>query len=67
MTKLTIFIKILAKTWHFGLQKALISEHRKNYIFRDNKCLVKMSVSLCVESKNENLDPCTKLNQILCT
>ena len=29
-------------------QKALISEHRKNYIFRDNKCLFKMSVSLYV-------------------
>ena len=30
------------------LKKALISEHRKNYIFRDNKCFVKMSVSLLV-------------------
>ena len=28
-------------------KKALISEHRKNYIFRDN-CFVKMSVSLLV-------------------
>ena len=29
-------------------KKALISEHRKNYIFRDNNCFVKMSVSLSV-------------------
>ena len=29
-------------------KKALISEHRKNFIFRDNNCFVKMSVSLCV-------------------
>ena len=28
--------------------KALISEHRKNYIFRDNKCFVKMFVSTLV-------------------
>ena len=27
-------------------KKALISKHRKNYIFRDNNCFVKMSVSL---------------------
>ena len=26
-------------------KKALISEHRKNYIFRDNNCFVKMFVS----------------------
>ena len=26
-------------------KKTLISEHRKNYIFRDNNCFVKMSVS----------------------
>ena len=37
-----------AKPWHFGLQKALISDYRKNYIFRDNNCFVQMSVSLCV-------------------
>ena len=29
-------------------KKALISEDRKNYIFRDNNCFVKMSVSLLV-------------------
>ena len=29
-------------------KKALISEHQKNYIFRDNICFVKMSVSLLV-------------------
>ena len=27
-------------------KKVLISEHRKNYIFRDNNCFIKMSVSL---------------------
>ena len=31
-------------------KKALISEHRKNYIFRDNNCFVKMSVSLLVNT-----------------
>ena len=29
-------------------KKTLISEHRKNYIFRDNNSFVKMSVSLLV-------------------
>ena len=29
-------------------KKGLISEHRKNYIFRDNHCFVKISVSLFV-------------------
>ena len=31
-------------------KKALISEHRKNYIFLDNNCFVKMSVSLLVRT-----------------
>ena len=39
----TILIKkYWAKPWHFSLQ---ITEHRKNYIFRDNNCFFKMSVS----------------------
>ena len=29
-------------------KKALISKHRKNYIFRDNNCFVKMSISTLV-------------------
>ena len=29
-------------------KKALMSEHRKNYIFGDNNCFVKMSVSTLV-------------------
>ena len=32
----------------FRSKKALISKHRKNYIFWDNNCFVKMSVSLLV-------------------
>ena len=31
-------------------KKTLINEHRKNYIFRDNNCFVKMSVSLVSQS-----------------
>ena len=38
-------------------KKALINEHRKNYIFRDNNCFVKMSASLLV-----NLSVCTLPN-----
>ena len=39
-----------AKPWHFGPQKSLISEHQKNYIFRDNNYFVKMSASLLVRT-----------------
>ena len=45
----TILIKRIG--WNHGIsvyKKALISEHWKNYIFRDNKCFVKISVSLLV-------------------
>ena len=31
--------------WRFGLQKILMSKHRKNYILRDINYFVKMSVS----------------------
>ena len=45
----TILIKKIGRNhdiWVYN--KDLISEHRKNYIFRDNDCFVKMSVSLLV-------------------
>ena len=45
----TILIKKIR--WNDGIsvyKKSLISEHRKNYIFRDNNCFVEMSVSLLV-------------------
>ena len=35
-------------------KKALISEHRKNYIFQDNNCFVKMSVCLLVSLYGTN-------------
>ena len=35
-----------AKPWHFGLQKSPNKWTSKNYIFWDNNCFVKMSVSL---------------------
>ena len=42
----TISIKKIGRNHSFSVyKKALISEHRKNYIFRDNNCFVKMSVS----------------------
>ena len=41
----TLLIKKIERNHGILLyKKALISEHRKNYIFRDNKCFVKMSV-----------------------
>ena len=41
--------KKLGETMEFRYtKKGLISEYRKNYIFRDNNCFVKMSVSLLV-------------------
>ena len=44
-----ILIKKIDRT-HGSLvyKKALISEHRKTYIFRDNNCFVKMPVSTLV-------------------
>ena len=47
----TILIKKIGRN-HGVLvyKKAQISEHRKNYIFRDNNCFVKMSVSLLVRT-----------------
>ena len=42
----TILIKKIGRNHGISVyKKALISEHRKNHIFRDNKCSVKMSVS----------------------
>ena len=43
----TILIKKIGRNHGISVyKKALISEHRKDYIFRDNNCFVKMSVSL---------------------
>ena len=45
----TILIKKIGRTHGISVYKnALISEHRKNYIFQDYNCFVKMSVSLLV-------------------
>ena len=47
----TIFIKIIGRNHGISVyKKALISEHRKNSIFRDNNCFVKMSVSQLVST-----------------
>ena len=45
----TILIKKIGRTQGISVyKKALISGHQKNYIFRNNNCFVKMSVSLLV-------------------
>ena len=44
----TILIKKIGHHDISVYKKALISEHRKNYIFRENNCFVKMSVGLYV-------------------
>ena len=45
----TILIKKMGRNHGISVyKKGLISKHRKNYIFRDNNCFVKMSVSLLV-------------------
>ena len=45
----TILIKKIGRSHGISVyKKALISEHRKNYIFRDINYFVKMSVSLLV-------------------
>ena len=45
----TILIKKIGRNHGISVyKKALLSEYRKNYIFRDNNCFVKMSVSLLV-------------------
>ena len=45
----TILIKRIKRNHGISVyKKALISEHRKNYIFRDNTCFVKMSINLLV-------------------
>ena len=45
----TILIKKIGRNYGNSVyKKALISEHIKNYIFRDNNCFVKMSISLLV-------------------
>ena len=47
----TILIQKIGRNHGISIyKKAPISEHRKNYIFRDNNCFVKMSVSLLVRS-----------------
>ena len=44
-----ILIKKIGRNHGISIYKnVLISDHRKNYIFRDNNCFVKMSVSLLV-------------------
>ena len=48
-TAKTILIKKIGRNHGISVyKKALINEHRKNYIFRDNNCFVKMSVSWSV-------------------
>ena len=52
----TIFIKTIGRNHGISLyKKALISNHRKNDIFRDNNCFVKRSVSLlrCIDGSTE--------------
>ena len=45
----TILIKKIRRNHGISVyKKAQISEHHKNYIFRDNNCYVKMSVSQLV-------------------
>ena len=45
----TILIKKIGRKHGISVyKKSLISENRKIYIFRDNNCFVKMSVSLSV-------------------
>ena len=45
----TILIKKPGRNHGISVYKnGLISSHRKKYIFRDNNCFVKMSVSLLV-------------------
>ena len=47
----TILIKKIRQNHGISVyKKALISEHRKNYIFRDNTCCVKMSVNMLVRA-----------------
>ena len=47
----TILVKKIGRNHGISVyKKALIIEHRKNYIFRDNNCFVKMSVSLLVRT-----------------
>ena len=49
----TILIKKFGRNHGISVyKKALICEHRKNYIFRDNNCFVKMSVSQLFRAKN---------------
>ena len=59
----TILIKKIGRNHGISIdKKALISEHRTNYIFRDNNCFVKMSVSLLVSLLrwvNHDLMSCT--------
>ena len=51
----TILIKKIGRNHSISVyKKALISENRKNYIFRDNNCFVKMSVSLLVSLYDTN-------------
>ena len=48
-TAATTLIKKIGQNHGISVyKKVLISEHRKNYIFRDNSCFAKMSVSLLV-------------------
>ena len=44
----TILIKKIGQNHGISVYKKALSEHRKNYIFRDNSRFVKMSVSLLV-------------------
>ena len=59
----TILIKKIGRNYGISLyKKALISEHRKNYIFRDNNCVVKVSVSMYVTNFCERTSSKTSVN-----
>ena len=59
----TILIKKIGRNHGISVyKKALISEHRKNDIFRDYNCFVKMSVSLYVTNCCGRANSETKVN-----
>ena len=59
----TISIKKIGRNHGISVyKKALISEHRKNYIFRDNNCFAKMSVGLLVSTYVTNFCGRTSVN-----
>ena len=59
----TILIKKIGQNHGIPVyKKDLVREHRKNYIFRDNNCFVKMSVSLYVTNFCGRANSETKVN-----